>query len=55
MMAGSWTPLHQFFDGLNTAEDVPMVAVKPLAEVNFEEINVGIYHLKSGTPGNRIL
>lgn len=42
MMAGSWTPLHQFFDGLNTAEDVPMVAVKPLAEVNFEEINVGI-------------
>lgn len=41
-MAGSWTPLHQLFDGLNTTEEVAMVAIKPLMEVDFEEVNVGI-------------
>ena len=42
MLVGSWTPLHQLFDGLNTIEEVPMVAIKPLVDVDFEEINVGI-------------
>jgi hypothetical protein len=42
MLAGSWTPLHQLFDGLNTTEEVPMVAIKPLVKVDFEEVNVGI-------------
>lgn len=42
MLVGSWTPLHQLFDGLNTTEGIPMVAVKPLAEVDFEQVSVGI-------------
>ena len=46
ILAGSWTPLHQLFDGLNTAEGVPMLAIKPLSEVHFDEINVGIPPVK---------
>ena len=42
ILAGSWTPLHQFFDGLNTAEEIPMIAIKPLSEIDFEEVSVGI-------------
>ena len=42
MLAGSWTPLYQFFDGLCTVEEMPMVAIEPLTETNFQEVNVGL-------------
>jgi hypothetical protein len=28
LLAGSWTPFHQFFDGLNTPENLPQVAIR---------------------------
>ena len=28
LLAGSWTPFHQFFDGLNTPDNLPQVAIR---------------------------
>lgn len=36
MIYGSWTPLHQMFDGLNTIDGIPLVAIKPIMQDSFE-------------------
>ena len=41
MLAGSWKPFYQFFDGLNTNKGLPLVAIKPLTESNFESAMLG--------------
>lgn len=42
ILAGSWTPLHQFFDGLWTVEEIPLVAIAPSAENTLVEVCVRI-------------
>ena len=38
---GSWTPFHQMFDGLNTNDGLPFVAVKPVLQGEYESSFMG--------------
>ena len=41
ILIGSWTPCHQFFDGLKTDQNIPQVAIRPVMESDFTSCNVG--------------
>ena len=41
MLVGTWTPFHQFFDGLRTEDDIPQIAIRPLPEGKIETVMVG--------------
>ncbi|SMN12409.1 hypothetical protein SPBRAN_859 [uncultured Candidatus Thioglobus sp.] len=36
LLIGTWTPFHQMYDGLKTNDAVPLVAIKPVSESDFE-------------------